>query len=171
MTGAPDRRWMLCRCLGETYAVDLRHAREIIYRPRLVAPPGLEPPLCGLIMWRGRPRLVVGLRLLAGDSRPAEQPVVIIVGDGLQEAGLLADGIGETVAAPELFPLHPALRRGREYIAQAFMAQGSAAFVIDVAALLAGLAPLAAGAEGAVPEEPSGGNQGLPRTASAGAGA
>jgi chemotaxis signal transduction protein len=141
MTADHGQRWMLCRCLGEDYGLDLRQSQEIIYRPRLLALPGLEPPLCGMIIWQGRTLPVISLRLLAGRSEPPERPAVVIISDGRQEAGLLADDIGETVAAPTLFPLHPALSSGRGYISQAFMLRGAVVFTLDIDVLLQLLAP------------------------------
>jgi chemotaxis signal transduction protein len=145
MTEGRDERWMLCTCLGETYGLDLRQTQEIIYRPRLVSLPGLEAPLCGLIIWQGRSVPVVSLRLMAGRREPPEHPAVVIVSDGRQEAGLLADDIGETVPAPALFPLHPALSAGRAYVSRAFRLNGTVVFALDVAVLLRLLAPSAKG--------------------------
>lgn len=141
MTADRDDRWMLCDCLGETYGLDLRQTQEIIYRPRLISLPGLEPPLCGLIIWQGRTLHVVSLRLLAGRDEPPERPVVVIIRDGGQDAGLLVDDIGETVAVPGLFPLHQALTAGRSYLSRAFMLNGAVVFALDIATLFRLLAP------------------------------
>lgn len=144
MTAGRDRRWLLCDCLGETFGLELAGIQEIIYQPRVLALPGLEPPLCGLVLWQGRSLTMVSLRLLSGRPEPPASPVAVIVADGPRQAGLLADGIGETVRGPELFPLHPSLSAGRSYLTQAFLWNGAAAFVIDLAVLLGGLAPQAA---------------------------
>ncbi len=135
---AGDDRWILCSCLGERYAVHLQWAQEIIYRPQLLPLPGLEPPLAGALIWQGRTLPVISLRLLAGEATAAPQPAAVIVGAAGQQAGLLADDIGETVALQQgdLFSLSPVLTSGRPYLAQGAMLAGSIVFVIDVPALL-----------------------------------
>lgn len=143
MTAERDRRWLLCSCLGEAFGLELDTTQEIIYRPRLLALPGLAPPLCGLVLWRGRPLPVVSLRLLRGRPEPPESPLAVIVSDGARDAGLLVDGIGETVRDPELFPLHPALCAGRPYLSRAFLWDGGAVFALEIAVLLGGLTPMA----------------------------
>ncbi len=143
MTAERDRRWLLCACLGEVFGLELDKTEEIIYRPRLLALPGLAPPLCGLVLWQGRSLPVVSLRLLRGRPEPPESPVAVIVSDGAREAGLLVDGIGETARDPALFPLHPSLCAGRPYLSRAFLWEGGAVFSLDVAALLGGLSPMA----------------------------
>jgi chemotaxis signal transduction protein len=154
MTAGGGRRWMLCQCRSERFALDLRHIREIIYRPQLVVPPGLEPPLCGMVVWQGRTRSVLSLRSLAGDRTGPDRPVIVVISDGRQEAGLLVDGIGETVIDPALFPLHPALLRERSYLAQGFTADGAVAYVLEVPELLARFASQTAGAAAAAHQPP-----------------
>ncbi|MCU0606533.1 MAG: chemotaxis protein CheW [Candidatus Edwardsbacteria bacterium] len=141
MTAGRDQRWLLCECLGETFGLELSGIQEIIYRPSVLALPGLEPPRCGLVLWQGRSLTMVSLRLLRGRPEPPVSPVAVIVADGGRQAGLLADGIGETVRGPELFPLHPSLCAGRAYLTRAFLWNGAAVFVLDLGILLAGLAP------------------------------
>jgi len=53
-------RWMLCQCRGEHYAIHLRWAQEILYRPQLLPLPGLDATLAGLIIWRGQTLPVIG---------------------------------------------------------------------------------------------------------------
>ncbi|HTY09084.1 MAG TPA: chemotaxis protein CheW [Candidatus Edwardsbacteria bacterium] len=133
-----DDRWILCSCLGERFAVHLRWAQEIIYRPQLLPLPGLEPPLDGVLIWQGSTLPVIGLRLLAGSDQAAPRPAAVVVGAGEQRAALLADDIGDTVSLPpgDLFALSPVLTSGRPYLTQGAMLAGSLLFLIDVPALL-----------------------------------
>jgi chemotaxis signal transduction protein len=135
---AGDDRWMLCQCLGERYAIHLRWAQEILYRPQLLPLPGLDAALAGLIIWEGKTLPVIGLRRLAGSDQAAPQPAVVMLRSGDQLAGLLVDDIGETLAlAPgALFPLSPVLTSGRPYLSQGAMHEGQLVFVIDAPALL-----------------------------------
>ena len=131
-------RWMLCQCRGEHYAIHLRWAQEILYRPQLLPLPGLDATLAGLIIWRGQTLPVIGLRLLAGATDAAPQPAVVMLDTDGRRAGLLVDDIGETVElAPDaLFALGPVLTSGRPYLAQGAMHGGQLLYIIDAPALL-----------------------------------
>ncbi|MDI6740320.1 MAG: chemotaxis protein CheW [Candidatus Edwardsbacteria bacterium] len=135
---ARDDRLMLFTCLDEHYGIDLRWTHEIIYRPQLLTLPGLTPPVCGLIIWQGRTLPVIGMRQLAGEQRMPDRPAVVILGDDGQRAGLLVDGIGETVSVPgqDLFPLGRTLSVGRPYLSQAFRLKNGLVFALNVPALL-----------------------------------
>jgi purine-binding chemotaxis protein CheW len=135
---AGKERWMLCACLGERYAIHLRWAQEILYRPQLLPLPGLDAALAGLIIWRGQTLPVIGLRLLSGAADAAPQPAAVMLDANGRRAGLLVDDIGETVElAPDaLFALGPVLTSGRPYLAQGAMHEGLLLFIIDAPALL-----------------------------------
>ena len=135
---ASTERWMLCECLGERYAIHLRWAQEILYRPQLLPLPGLDAALAGLIIWQGRTLPVIGLRLLAGATDAAPQPAAVMLDADGQRAGLLVDDIGETLELEPgaLFPLSPVLTSGRPYLSHGAMHEGQLVFVIDVPALL-----------------------------------
>ena len=135
---AGNDRWILCTCLDERYGVHLQWAQEIIYRPQLLPLPGLESPLAGALIWQGRTLPVIGLRLLAGSTAAAPQPAAVIVDAAGQQAGLLVDDIGETMALPQrdLFNLSPVLTSGRPYLTQGAMLAGELVFIVDIPALL-----------------------------------
>jgi purine-binding chemotaxis protein CheW len=103
---------------GETYAIETRYVREVCQLKDLTALPGTPPFLAGVMNLRGRVVAIVDLRrFFELPSRGlTELNRVIVLYDGANELGLLADSIDEVtrLAANDLQPGLPTLTGLRE---------------------------------------------------------
>lgn len=99
--GGEGGRWLLCFSRGERYGLELRWVRHIDFHPRVLPLPTAEPPLVGLMYWRGSQVPVLSLDQLLGRSEAdAGQSALMLEVEG-RPLGLLVEGVGETASIGE----------------------------------------------------------------------
>jgi len=124
---------------GETYGIETRHVEEVCHLKDLTAIPCTPPFVAGVMNLRGRILAIVDLSKLF--ELPArgltELNRVIVLGEGDDEMGLLADSIEgvRQVAASDLREGLPTLTGIRERYLEGVTGQGLA--VLDGSRLLA----------------------------------
>jgi purine-binding chemotaxis protein CheW len=121
---------------GETYAIDLRNVMEVFRAGEIALLPGAAAPSIGVTAWRGELLPILEILRENGASRKdAEQPRVIVVGDGRTAVGIVADGIRGTITIQhdDIRPLPEGLATRRAYVRGI---TSEAVQVLDVSALL-----------------------------------
>lgn len=130
----PVGKWLLCQSRGELYAIDLGWVREIDYHPQVLSLPTAEPPLCGLLAWRGSQLPAISLdSLLSQPGEPSTQASVILEVDGNRFA-LLVEAIAETIAVSgeNLFALDPWLTKTSGIVTRAARLGDRLIFILDL---------------------------------------
>jgi len=87
---------------GEDYAIALSAIRQVIRVNTLTLLPGTAPHFAGVRNLRGRPLLVVDLRVLLGlaDGELTDAARIIVIGEQRVEYGLIVDAVGEVKKIP-----------------------------------------------------------------------
>jgi len=130
----PADKWLLCHSRGELYGLDLGWVKEIDYRPQVLPLPTAEPPLCGLVEFRGSQLPAISLDWLLGQPQAsAAQASVILEVEGRRFA-LLVEAIGETVmiSGDSLFKLDPFLTADRGFVTRAARIDHRVVFELDL---------------------------------------
>lgn len=86
-----------------TYAIELKHLRQVFQLVDLALLPGAEPPLIGVTAWRGELIRVLDLtRILdVPQGGPTDRSRVLVLGDGRSAFALLVDRILDVKELPE----------------------------------------------------------------------
>ncbi|WP_010545322.1 chemotaxis protein CheW [Sphingomonas elodea] len=108
---------------GQEYGIAIADVREIVHSPEtIVAVPGAEPHVLGLMTLRNRLLPLVDLRSLLGlPLRPLdEKSRIVVLKIGEESVGLAVDTVTEVLGVPRavIEPLPSLLARGRGEIAQ-----------------------------------------------------
>jgi purine-binding chemotaxis protein CheW len=87
---------------NETYAVESRFVFEVFRLVDLSPLPGAEPPVFGVVAWRGELLTILDLRGALGLSVAALNDLsrVIVVGEDRPAFGILADAVRELIRLP-----------------------------------------------------------------------
>lgn len=122
----------------ESWAVEAHHTVAVFRLRQLTPLPSARAPLYGLTSWRGDVLTLLDLRPLVGAPSTAldDLAFVIVLTDGDQTFGLLADSVSElsSIAADELRPPPESRSAAREYIAAMTT---DAALLLDALGLIA----------------------------------
>ncbi|MBI3357794.1 MAG: purine-binding chemotaxis protein CheW [Nitrospirae bacterium] len=86
---------------GESYAIDLRHVREVFELESITPVPGMPASLVGVANLRGTVVPLADLRLPLGLSVSAPAKYAVVVRHGTQQVGVLIDEV------PEIRTIHP----------------------------------------------------------------
>jgi purine-binding chemotaxis protein CheW len=86
-----------------TYAIELKHLRQVFPLVHLALLPGAQPPLVGVTAWRGELIRVLDLtRILdVPQGGPTDRNRVLVLGDGRAAFALLVDRILDVKELPE----------------------------------------------------------------------
>lgn len=128
-----ERRWLLCRSRGESFGLELRWVRHIDYHPRVLGLPTAEPPLVGLMDWRGDQVPALSLDQLLGDPGPSGFRAALMLEVDGRGMGLLVDEVGEAVAVPgdSVFGLDKELAVREGLVTEAARAGGGLVFGLN----------------------------------------
>lgn len=96
----------------ERYAIPAAEVWAVFRLATLVRLPGAESPVVGVTRWRGDVLTLLDIRSLLGAPATAldDLAIVVVLGQGQPEFGILADTLGEPMRISTLLPL--ASRRG-----------------------------------------------------------
>jgi methyl-accepting chemotaxis protein len=109
---------------GQEFCIDIRAVREIRGWTPATTVPNTPHYIRGVINLRGQVMPVMDLRarLGLGETEPTARHVVVVVQQGVQAAGLLVDGVQDTLRiAPDLLQSPPALQGGVEALVDAII--------------------------------------------------
>jgi purine-binding chemotaxis protein CheW len=88
---------------GQRYAIESRFVVEVFHLSELALLPGAEPPVIGVVGWRGRLLTIMDLRAMLGLPTTGLDDLgrVIVLGDERPEFGVLADVVEEITTLSE----------------------------------------------------------------------
>lgn len=122
---------------GQRYAIESRFVVEVFHLSELALLPGAEPPVIGVLGWRGRLLTVMDLRAMLGLPTTGLDDLgrVIVLGDARPEFGVLADVVEEitTLAESEVRVPQRGIQVSERYVRGVAL---DAVLVLDAAELL-----------------------------------
>lgn len=88
---------VLFRVAGQRYAIESRYVVEVARLQDLALLPGAEPPVIGVVGWRGRLLTVMDLRAMLGLAPTTLDTLgrLIVLGDQRPEFGITAESVEE----------------------------------------------------------------------------
>ncbi len=148
MAGDEGRKWLLCTSRGERYGLELRWVRQIEFQPRILTLPTAEPPLLGLMSWRGAQVPALSLDQLLGHRSTGEGQAALMLEVAGRPLALLVEKVGETfsVAGGGLFGIDSSLAVGEGLVTEAIRSGQDLVFRLDAERLPLALVAKAAAA-------------------------
>jgi purine-binding chemotaxis protein CheW len=106
MTVERTLRMCLLTLGGESFAVDLRHVREVFEVESVTVVPGMPSLLTGVTNLRGTVVSLIDLRGILGLTTETALPFAVVIRQGARQIGLLVDSVPEihTVTREDLLP-------------------------------------------------------------------
>lgn len=135
----------MCRSRGESFGLELRWVRHIDFNPRVLGLPTAEPPLVGLMEWRGGQVPALSLDQLLGGAGFSDYRAALMLELEGRRLGLLVEEVGEAVAVPgdSVFSLDQELAGREGLVTEAARAGGGLIFGLNAERIpaAAGLRP------------------------------
>jgi chemotaxis signal transduction protein len=128
----------MCASRGESFGLELKWVREIDFHPRVLPLPTAQPPLVGLIGWRGGQVPVLSLDQLLGHKSSAESQSVLMLEIEGQALGMLVEEVGQSLAidSQEIFSIDQSLAGREGLVTQAVRTGDDLVFKLNIERLI-----------------------------------